>query len=73
MVLPGVPLVPVLYLSQALNAVLLVPLLVFMLRLASDRSIMGEHASPRWVGALGWATVAAVTASVVALAVTSIG
>jgi sporulation protein YlmC with PRC-barrel domain len=71
--LPGLPLLPVLYLSQALNAVLLVPLLVFMLRLAADRRIMGDHTSPRWVGALGWATVAAVGASVVALAVTTLG
>ena len=32
MLIPGAPLVPILFLTQALNAVLLVPLLVFALR-----------------------------------------
>ena len=36
--IPSVPLVPVLYLSQALNAILLVPLLIVLNRLSGDRS-----------------------------------
>ena len=43
--IPSVPLVPVLYLSQALNAILLVPLLVVLNRLSGDRQLMGEHAN----------------------------
>ena len=51
--IPSVPLVPVLYLSQALNAILLVPLLVVLNRLSGDTQLMGEHASSPVVTAAG--------------------
>jgi len=70
--IPGLPLVPVLFLSQVVNAVLLVPLLVFALRLAGDRELMGEYTSSRLVTGLGWLTVAAVGGCVVALAAASL-
>ena len=41
---PGAPLVSILFLSQALNAVLLLPLLVLARGIARDRAVMGEHA-----------------------------
>jgi Mn2+/Fe2+ NRAMP family transporter len=40
---PGAPLVPILFLSQALNAVLLLVLLPFMRNLARDPAVMGEY------------------------------
>lgn len=45
--IPGTPLVPVLVLSQVLNAVLLLPLLFYMAGIARDRKLMGEHAARR--------------------------
>jgi Mn2+/Fe2+ NRAMP family transporter len=45
--LPGAPLIPILVLSQVLNAVLLLPLLVFMYGLARDRHVMGNFAAGR--------------------------
>jgi NRAMP (natural resistance-associated macrophage protein)-like metal ion transporter len=42
--IPGAPLIPILFLSQALNAVLLLVLLPFMRSLGRDRELMGEHA-----------------------------
>ena len=42
--IPGAPLIDILFLTQALNAVLLLPLLWFMRGVASDPRIMGEHA-----------------------------
>ena len=42
--IPGAPLIDILFLTQALNAVLLLPLLWFMRGVASDRRTMGEHA-----------------------------
>jgi NRAMP (natural resistance-associated macrophage protein)-like metal ion transporter len=42
--IPGAPLIPILFLSQALNAVLLLVLLPFMRRLAKDPKVMGDHA-----------------------------
>jgi NRAMP (natural resistance-associated macrophage protein)-like metal ion transporter len=68
-IVPQMPLVQVLYLTQAVNAILLVPLLVYTLRLARDRRVMGEHAIGRALAGLAWATVATVAVSVVALAV----
>ena len=47
MLLPAAPLVPILYLSQALNAILLLPILVFVVGISRDRTLMGEHASGR--------------------------
>jgi NRAMP (natural resistance-associated macrophage protein)-like metal ion transporter len=70
--IPGAPLVPILFLSQALNAVLLLILLPFMRRLGQDRALMGKHAlgrSERWVTGLAFVLIAA---SVAALAVLTI-
>ena len=64
---PGVPLVQILFLSQALNAVLLLPLLVFIARIARDRSVMGDHASGRLGDALAWLTLGAIGVCVAAL------
>jgi NRAMP (natural resistance-associated macrophage protein)-like metal ion transporter len=41
--IPGAPLIPILFLSQALNAVLLLAILPFLRALARDPDIMGEH------------------------------
>ena len=43
--LPGVPLIKVLVLTQILNAVLLLPLLLFMYGISKDQRLMGEFAS----------------------------
>ncbi len=45
--IPHAPLVPILFLTQALNAILLLPLLAFIALLTRDRSVMGEHAAGR--------------------------
>ena len=42
------------WLSQALNAILLPVLLVLMLRLANDRHLIGEHRNGRVVNVLAW-------------------
>ena len=70
--IPAVPLVPVLYLSQALNAVLLVPLLVVLNRLSSDEELMGDHASTATIRVLSWAATLVLIACVIALAVVSL-
>jgi Mn2+/Fe2+ NRAMP family transporter len=45
--LPGISLIPVLVLTQVLNAVLLLPLLLFMYGLARDPDLMGGHHARR--------------------------
>lgn len=66
--IPGISLVPVLFLTQALNAVLLLVLLPFLRRLGRDQELMGEHA----LGSAGRLTtgiaLAAIVVSVLTLA-----
>lgn len=65
--IPGAPLVSILYLTQALNAILLMPVLWVMRSLAMDDRIMGEHVlrgPDRWLTGI---TLAAITACVLAL------
>lgn len=70
--IPGAPLVPILFLTQALNAVMLLPLLAMIVHLARDASLMGELRIGK-VGACGaWATTALIAATVIALAVVSV-
>ena len=70
-VAPDVPLVQVLYLTQALNAILLVPLLVLVLGLARDRELMGVHALGRKGTVLTAATIVLIGTCVAALGVFS--
>ena len=70
--IPSVPLVPVLYLSQALNAILLVPLLIVLNRLSGDTKLMGEHASTPAVRMLAWSATLVLLACVLALGFVSL-
>jgi len=70
--IPGAPLVPILFLSQALNAVLLLAILPFIRSLAADRELMGPHALGRWDRIATAAVIALVATSVVALLVLSV-
>jgi Mn2+/Fe2+ NRAMP family transporter len=55
---PGVPLIPLIYSSQVVNAVLL-PLHVVALQcLAADRAVVGEAGPGKWMLAAGWAGAA---------------
>jgi NRAMP (natural resistance-associated macrophage protein)-like metal ion transporter len=67
--IPGVPLVKILFLSQALNAVLLLVLLPFVRRLGRDRELMGEHALGTWGRRATGAALAMIVVSVLVLGV----
>jgi Mn2+/Fe2+ NRAMP family transporter len=56
--IPGLPLIQVMFLAQVLNALLLPFILVFVMLLARDREIMGSLASGRLLGAIGWLATA---------------
>ncbi len=45
--IPGAPLIRILFLSQALNAILLLPLLAFIIGISRDRELMGDLVSGR--------------------------
>src|SRR5438876_7935610 len=71
---PNVPLIPVILVSQNVNGLLLPIVLVFILKLAGDRRIMGDHANGRvsqWIG-IGTAVGASVL-SIALVAITILG
>jgi len=65
---PGLPLVPVLFVTQVLNAVLLLPLLVAMRALGKDRHVLGEFANGRGGDLLALGAFGVVAVSLVGLA-----
>jgi NRAMP (natural resistance-associated macrophage protein)-like metal ion transporter len=70
---PGVPLVPVLVLSQALNAVLLLAVLPFLRALAGDAEVMGDARLGRAGRAATAVIIVLIAASVAALGVLALG
>jgi Mn2+/Fe2+ NRAMP family transporter len=70
--IPGAPLVPILFLSQALNAVLLLAILPFLRALARDGELMGSHRLGRLDSVLTAIVIALVAVSVLALGVLSV-
>jgi NRAMP (natural resistance-associated macrophage protein)-like metal ion transporter len=70
--IPHAPLVPILFLTQALNAVMLLPLLAMIVHLANDASLMGELRIGKVSMVAAWATTALIAVTVVALGVVSV-
>ncbi len=54
--IPHLPLVPVMLLSQDVNGILLAVVLIFAIRIASDRRVMGGLANGRVGNGVAWAT-----------------
>lgn len=66
--LPGIPIIPLLYLSQALNAVLLIVILPFIRSLAMDAEVMRQHRLGTGARVATAATIGLVAASIAGLA-----
>jgi Mn2+/Fe2+ NRAMP family transporter len=54
--IPGLPLLKIMLLSQTANGVLLPFILFFMLMLARDERLMGRYRNGQFLGAVAWAT-----------------
>jgi NRAMP (natural resistance-associated macrophage protein)-like metal ion transporter len=67
--IPGVPLVPVLFITQVVNAVLLLPMLVALRNLGRDRSVLVEFSNGPIGDGLALVALAIVALSVVGLVV----
>jgi Mn2+/Fe2+ NRAMP family transporter len=70
--IPGAPLIPILILTQVLNAVLLVPLLGFMYGISRNTDVMGQHAAGRVARGAYLVGIAAIVVCIAALAVLSL-
>jgi NRAMP (natural resistance-associated macrophage protein)-like metal ion transporter len=69
---PGLPLLQVLYLSQVANGVLLPAVLVFMLVLSNRRDLLGVHVNSRLFNAVAWVLVSVLIAMTLFLAAASL-
>jgi Mn2+/Fe2+ NRAMP family transporter len=69
---PGLPLIQVILATQTLNGVLLPIILVFVTRLASDSTLLGERANGRGFNVLAWGTTAVLSVLTAALLVLSL-
>ncbi|HEX9604233.1 MAG TPA: divalent metal cation transporter, partial [Myxococcales bacterium] len=65
--LPGLPLLKIMLLSQTANGVLLPFILVYMLLLAGDERLMGRYRNGRWLSVVAWATTAILAALTAAM------
>ena len=70
--IPGLPLIQVMFLAQVLNALLLPFVLVFVMLLSADRRLMGPLASGRFLLGIGWLGTALLVALSLMLVWTSV-
>jgi Mn2+/Fe2+ NRAMP family transporter len=70
--IPGLPLIQVLFLSQVFDGLLLPIVLAFVMVIASDRQLLGALASGRVLGFLGWTITALVSLMSVSFVVAQI-
>jgi Mn2+/Fe2+ NRAMP family transporter len=70
--IPGLPLIQVMFSAQVLNAVLLPFILVFVMLLAGDRKMLGPLASGRILLTIGWVSTALLILLSLILLVTSL-
>ena len=54
---PNLPLIPVMFMSQVINGVILPVVLIFVLILINNEKIMGSYTNSRGFNILAWATV----------------
>ncbi|HLQ48979.1 MAG TPA: Nramp family divalent metal transporter [Candidatus Dormibacteraeota bacterium] len=71
--IPGLPLIQVMFSAQVLNAILLPFILVFVMLLAADRKTLGPLASGPILLTIGWLSTGILVALSVILLITSIG
>lgn len=72
LLIPGLPLITVMYLSQVFDGLLLPIVLVFVMLLARDRKLMGALASGQLLSAAGWIATVAIAVLSIALVVSQV-
>jgi Mn2+/Fe2+ NRAMP family transporter len=70
--IPEVPLIQIMFLSQTVNGILLPVVLIIMLKLVNDATIMGEYVNSKRMNIIAWITVAILILLTVMLLITSI-
>ncbi|NDF96020.1 MAG: divalent metal cation transporter, partial [Proteobacteria bacterium] len=69
---PGIPVIRLLIVVQAVNGIILPVLLVFITRMAGNRQLMGRHANGAVHGALAWVVTVVIGSLAILMLVTSL-
>jgi NRAMP (natural resistance-associated macrophage protein)-like metal ion transporter len=69
LMVPSLPLARIIVLSQVVNGIVLPFILIFMLMLANDRELMGEHVNSKTLNVIAWITVGVMIALTIALTI----
>jgi NRAMP (natural resistance-associated macrophage protein)-like metal ion transporter len=70
--IPKLPLIRIMLVSQIVNGMLLPFILIYMLRLANDEKLMGVHRNGRWFNVIAWTTTVIMIALTAYLVATGI-
>lgn len=70
--IPKIPLVSVMLLSQDLNGILLPIILFFVMKIINNKRIMGEYINTKVGNLISWLTIGGIIVATVVLAITSI-
>lgn len=69
--IPDVPLIKIMFLSQTINGMLLPIVLIIMLRLVNDKELMGEYVNSKRMNIIAWITVSTLILLTALLVLTS--
>lgn len=69
--IPGLPLIKVMLLSQDVNGILLPIILIFVLKIINNKNIMGEHVNKPIGNIIAWLTVIGIIAATAVLIISS--
>ena len=70
--IPRLPLIRIMLVSQIVNGMLLPFVLIYMLRLANDEKLMGVHRNGRWFNLVAWTTTVVMISLTAYLVVTGL-
>jgi Mn2+/Fe2+ NRAMP family transporter len=69
--IPDIPLIKIMFLSQTINGILLPIMLIIMLRLVNDKGLMGEYVNSKRMNIITWITVSILIMLTIMLLITS--
>ncbi len=71
MLIPNMPLLKVMIISQDINGILLPIILIFVMKIINDKKIMGEHTNKPVGNIISWLTIIGIIAATIVLVVSS--
>ncbi|MFH1789554.1 MAG: divalent metal cation transporter [bacterium] len=69
--IPKIPLIKVMILSQDVNGILLPIILIFVMKIINNKKIMGDYTNSRFFNLIAWLTIAGIIAATVVLVASS--